>query len=116
MVLRALETEPERRYQTAQEFRTVVEAYADANVSRNERSETEREEGKIPYAHPRFSKMAIAGACLSILALVAVFFAFAMTKIAPGIPLPDGRIPIRPAMVFSYDCSASRYSARAAAR
>jgi serine/threonine protein kinase len=53
MVLRALEKEPERRYQTAEEFRTVVRTM----VTSEKRAEAEKPE-------PRLCRMAVAAAVL----------------------------------------------------
>lgn len=103
MVLRALETEPERRYQTASEFRTVVETVTAAHTPPEQASGQPKSEVEKPdIAQSRFSLMAITGACLLIFALVSVFMAVAVNKIGTPISLPNGDTPPnKPAILVS---------------
>ena len=90
VVLRALEKKPELRYQQASEVKTCVEtivATPDAGRRRGDESQTEKVEGGEPSESlvtsaatnqgPRFSRLAIVGACLSLpFILSAMAFAF----------------------------------------
>ena len=70
IVLRALEKTPELRYQTAGEFRTQVETVVSTpGSSRREEAPIESDSPKT-VTPSRFSRTAIVGACLGVLALV----------------------------------------------
>lgn len=84
IVLRALEKEPERRYQQVSEIKTQVEAVAstsESGTSRHEEAQNEKSPTPGPLApssahqRPRFSRTAIAGVvCLPISLLPILWF------------------------------------------
>jgi len=90
VVLRALEKKPELRYQQVSALKTQVEtivATPDASRRRGDESQTEKQHGDKDKSQslltsaptsgePRFSRTAIAGACLVVLALVLVALSF----------------------------------------
>ncbi|MCF7674493.1 MAG: serine/threonine protein kinase [Akkermansiaceae bacterium] len=113
IVLRALEKEPAKRYQTAGEFRTVVETVAtsargsedsvrDPFSSRNLR----RRKGSAPSRpemEPRFSRLAIVGACSAMvlpLGLVLNQFAALATAGTDGVWHLVGGAPGMPMMAL----------------
>ncbi|MFO0869172.1 MAG: serine/threonine-protein kinase [Pirellulales bacterium] len=85
IVLRALEKSPERRYQTAGEFRTRLETITnDGNPRRAEPRKAE--------ALARFSRTAIAGACLVAMGLLSLLLSFFVDGIAARRALAEGEV------------------------
>lgn len=83
IVLRALETQPERRYQTAADLRAQVVSVA-------------RDTGDIPRkpsavgAPARFSRTAIVGACLVVMGGLSLFLSFFVDQMATRPTAPEG--------------------------
>lgn len=82
VVLRALEKEPERRYQHASVLKTDVETIAQTG-----KSEIANRKSEIP---PRFSRAAVVGACWApfVLALLVALYPAARVSVEPGQPVP----------------------------
>jgi serine/threonine protein kinase len=69
MVLRAIEKEPERRYQTAGEFRTTAEFVARTSQAGGSRLDRDAPPSKVPSYNPWESTIAFAGTVFSAMML-----------------------------------------------
>ena len=91
IVLRALEQSPERRYQTAGEFRSRVDTITretrsrEANVSRVATGAV----AENAAGPARFSRTAIAGACLVAMGLLALLLSFFVDRLAASRVTPE---------------------------
>ncbi len=85
IVLRALEKEPARRYQTAGEFRTVVETMAAKTPMEEPPSSREvRPPAAAPVQAASFSRTAIVGACWAPLFFIALVPMFIVSSVTAG--------------------------------
>jgi len=90
IVLRALEKNPELRYQQVSEVKTMVETIVATPPGSSRREEAQTEDEK-PEVEPRFSRTAIVGACwvpLFFFALVALFWCMQPVRVPSGSPVP----------------------------
>lgn len=103
IVLRALEKAPELRYQTAGEFRTQVETIVQDTKAENQAPETGDLAPKVEMpkldSKPRFSRLAIIGACWAPLFLVTFLLYIMASKSGPGSSGPPW-IYVVPAMLL----------------
>ena len=83
IVLRALEVQPERRYQTAAELRTQVATLTGGSGGVPKPPSAEE-------APSRFSRTAIAGACLVAMGLLSLFLSFFVDELAARRTLSEG--------------------------
>ena len=87
VVLRALEKEPERRYQQASQVKTAVETIAATSPDGSRRKETEtgrveKEQSRLTSAattSQRFSRAAIVGACWPFFSILATIYLYRTT-------------------------------------
>jgi len=106
IVLRALEKEPELRYQQVSEVKTLVETIVVTPLggSRREESQTEQSANAKRKTEivPRFSRTAIVGACFGMLSVVMFGFAVIIINVAIKPWLPTGEVlPNQPAVLAS---------------
>jgi tRNA A-37 threonylcarbamoyl transferase component Bud32 len=89
IVLRALEKMPELRYQTAGEFRTQLKTVMTNPSKASSPEPTNAVADPVRPAAPRFSRLAIVGACWAPL-FVATFFLFFSVEAVPAGQAPKG--------------------------
>lgn len=95
IVLRALDQEPERRYQSAGEFRTMVETIRTSPAPPKPEAEAEDHEpvGASPLHTLRLSRNAVVAACWSVFF---VLFIVGMYGIRIPVSVSNGQVPATP--------------------
>ena len=105
IVLRALEKKPELRYQQASALKTQVETIASSSGRESAQTESKGDQTNQSRLTPvatdlgsRFSRTAIAGVCMTVLALVIFVLVGIFIRTATVLALPDGQsLPNKPA-------------------